>query len=61
MAEGGALQTGWLRRQGLCLQLEGVAEGPGAQAVQGLDADPAGVGGNCRGQTGCIMTGGLQS
>lgn len=41
MAEGGALQAGRLRRQGLRLQLEGVAEGPGAKAVQGLDADPA--------------------
>lgn len=41
MAEGGALQAGRLWRQRLSLHLEGVAERPGAQAVQGLDADPA--------------------
>ena len=40
MAEGGALQAGRLRGQGLRLQLKGVTKGAGAQAVQGLDSDP---------------------
>lgn len=39
MAEGGALQAGWLRGQGLRFQLKGVTKGAGAQAVQGLDSD----------------------
>lgn len=42
MAEGGALQAGWLRGKGLCLQLEGVTKGACSQAVQGLDSDPEG-------------------
>ena len=37
MAEGGALQAGGWRGQGLGLQLKGVAEGARAQTVQGLD------------------------
>lgn len=40
MAEGGALQAGWLWGQGLRLQLKGVTKGPRSQAVQGLDSDP---------------------
>ena len=40
MAEGGALQAGWLWGQGLRLQLKGVTKGACAQAVQGLDSDP---------------------
>lgn len=40
MAEGGALQAGWLWGQGLRLQLKGVTKGACSQAVQGLDSDP---------------------
>lgn len=42
MAEGGALQAGWLWGQGLRLQLKGVTKGACAQAVQGLDTEPKG-------------------
>lgn len=41
MAEGGALQAGWLRGQGLRLQLKGVTKGARAQAVERLDSNPA--------------------
>lgn len=42
VAEGGALQAGWLWGQGLRLQLKGVTKGACAQAVQGLDTEPKG-------------------
>lgn len=41
MAEGGALQAGWLWGQGLRLQLKGVTKGASSQAVERLDANPA--------------------
>lgn len=41
MAEGGALQAGWLGGQGLGLQLEGVTKGASSQAVECLDSNPA--------------------
>lgn len=41
MAEGGALQAGRLRGQGLRLQLKGVTKGARAQAVERLDSNPA--------------------
>ena len=40
MAEGGALQAGGLRGQGLRLQLKGVTEGSCSQTILGLDSDP---------------------
>lgn len=40
MAEGGALQAGWLWGKGLRLHLKGVTKGACSQAVQGLDSDP---------------------
>lgn len=40
MAGGGALQTGRRWGEGLRLQLKGVTEGAGSQAVQGLYTDP---------------------
>ncbi len=40
MAEGSALQAGWLWGKGLRLQLKGVTKGACSQAVQGLDSDP---------------------
>lgn len=40
MTEGGALQPRRLRRQRLGLQLKGVTEGPGSQAILGLNSDP---------------------
>lgn len=40
VAEGGALQPRRLRRQRLGLQLKGVTEGPGSQAILGLNSDP---------------------
>lgn len=39
MAEGSALQTGWLWGQGLRLQLKGVTKGASSQAVKGLDSN----------------------
>lgn len=39
VAEGSALQTGWLWRQGLRLQLKGVTKGASSQAVKGLDSN----------------------
>lgn len=40
VAEGGALQAGRLRGQGLCLQLKGVTKWACSQAIQGLNSDP---------------------
>lgn len=42
MGEGGALQAGRLRGQGLRFQLKGVTKGACSQAIQGLDSDPVG-------------------